>query len=392
MSSEKRILAGWIIDGTGAPARKNVLLRIRNGVFQEVRAVSGDAAGTKDFLDWTKYTVMPALVDAHVHLSMSGTVDQEKRKRQLDEDFRSAKHTISRNLARMQAHGVLAARDGGDRNGYAGRYKKAYLEKEYGSFSLHVAGKAWHKQGRYGSFVGRALNRTRLAEGILKAVDAIDHVKIIQSGLNSLKYFGKETLPQFQLEELKEGVTAAFRLGLKTMVHANGRLPVKIALDAGCDSIEHGFFMEKENLMRMAETGAFWVPTACAMAAYGKQANQKGEERQVAMKTLEHQLEQLNMAKRLGVRVALGTDAGSIGVHHGSAVRDELLLLCEAGFTIEEAVRCASRNGAYLLGLKGKGTLQKGMAADFVAVKGAPSSLPESLNDVFQIHAGERFL
>ncbi|EFK08065.1 amidohydrolase family protein [delta proteobacterium NaphS2] len=392
MSAEKTILAGWMIDGTGAPAREKVLVRIRNGVFEEIRPFSHSAVNPSELIDFSEYTLLPALVDAHVHLSMSGTIDQDIRKRQLSDDLETAKKCISRNLAQLLSHGVLAVRDGGDRNGYAQRYKENAMDVQYAAISLRVAGKAWHKPGRYGSFVGRALLKGRLADGIYSENRQIDHIKIIQSGLNSLTHFGKESLPQFHINELKEAIAVAADLGLKTMVHANGRLPVGIALAAGCSSVEHGFFMGEGNLARMAEMGIFWVPTAFAMKACGACVDEGGAERLVAMKNLECQLEQMTLARRLGVSLAVGTDAGSIGVHHGSAVIDELQLFLEAGFSIEEAIKCASLNGANLLGLERKGRIQKGWCTDFIVAKGSPSSLPESLNDIFRIHAGERFL
>ncbi|MCG6878939.1 MAG: amidohydrolase family protein [Deltaproteobacteria bacterium] len=392
MSAEKIILAGWMMDGTGAPAREKILVRIGRGVFEEIRPFSDGAVNPSELLDLSEYTLLPALVDAHVHLSMSGTVDQNIRKRQLDDDFETAKKCISRHLAQLLAHGVSAVRDGGDRNGYALRYKKDTMDEPRAPISLRVAGKAWHKPGRYGSFVGRALLKGRLADGIYRETEHIDHVKIIQSGLNSLTHFGKESLPQFQTNELKEAVAAAAALGLRTMAHANGKLPVRIALLAGCSSIEHGFFMGEENLALMAEMGIFWVPTACAMKACGACADEIGGERRVAIKNLEHQLEQMALARRLGVSLAVGTDAGSIGVHHGSAVVDELQLFLEAGFSIEEAIKCASLNGANLLGLERKGRIQKGWRADFIVVKGSPSSLPDSLNNNIRIHADGRFL
>jgi len=69
-----------------------------------------------------------------------------------------------------------------------------------------------------------------------------------------------------------------------------------------------------------------------------------------------------------------------------------LQLLLDAGFSIEEAIKCASFNNASLMGLDRKGLIKKGMRADFVAVKGSPSALPESLKGIFRIHVGERFL
>jgi len=392
MFDEKEILAGWMIDGTGAPTQKNVLLNIKNGIFAKIQPFPVGAMKPSGILDLSEYTLLPGLTDAHVHLFMSGTGDQSRRKQQLNEGFHQVKATISRHLEQLLAHGVLAVRDGGDKDAYTQHFKKRCMAEKYASLSLHVAGKAWHKPGRYGSFVGRTVKGGSLAEGILRESDGIDHVKIIQSGLNSLKDFGKESSPQFHLKALREAVDASSRLGLKTMVHANGKVPVQIALEAGCSSIEHGFFMGKRNLAQMADRDIFWVPTACTMKAYAEYAEGSKGERMVALRNLDHQLEQMAVARRLGVPIALGTDSGSIGVHHGSAIISELRLLMDAGFSMEGAIKCSSFNNARLLGLDGKGFIKKGMRADFIAVKGSPSGLPESLMDISLVHMGERFL
>jgi imidazolonepropionase-like amidohydrolase len=69
-------------------------------------------------------------------------------------------------------------------------------------------------------------------------------------------------------------------------------------------------------------------------------------------------------------------------VHHGISVREELRILLEAGFTIPEAVQCATKTGAKLLGLTDMGTLTPGTPAAWIAVKGSPSALPDSLDHV----------
>jgi imidazolonepropionase-like amidohydrolase len=392
MICEKMVLAGWMIDGTGAPIKKNILLGIKDGKFEEIQPFFVGPMKPSAIMDLSEYTLLPGLADAHVHLFMSGTGDQLRRKRQLNEGFHRVRSTISRHLDQLLAHGVLSVRDGGDKDGYTRHYKINCMGKKYAAISLRVAGKAWHKPGRYGSFVGRAVKGGSPAEGILRESDGIDHVKIIQSGLNSLTDFGKESSPQFHLKALREAVDASSRLGLKTMVHANGKVPVQIALEAGCSSIEHGFFMGKRNLAQMADRDIFWVPTACTMKAYAEYAEGTEGERMVALRNLDHQLEQMALARSLGVPIALGTDSGGIGVHHGSAIISELRLLMDAGFSMEGAIKCASFNNARLLGLDKKGFIKKGMRADFIAVKGSPSGLPESLSDISLVHVGERFL
>jgi imidazolonepropionase-like amidohydrolase len=80
--------------------------------------------------------------------------------------------------------------------------------------------------------------------------------------------------------------------------------------------------------------------------------------------------------------VALGSDAGSLGVHHGISLREELGILLEAGFTIPEAVRSATQIGAELLGVTDMGTLTPGMPAEWIAVLGSSSALPRSLEHI----------
>ena len=96
---------------------------------------------------------------------------------------------------------------------------------------------------------------------------------------------------------------------------------------------------------------------------------------QGASRNLEHQLEQIHQAKELGVPIAVGTDAGSIGVYHGKSVMEEIRLLMQAGFSVSGAIQCATRNNARLLDLDGYGVIAKGAVATFVAVTGPPQDL-----------------
>ena len=157
---------------------------------------------------------------------------------------------------------------------------------------------------------------------------------------------------------------------------------LKDVIEFGCRSIEHGFFMGTENLKKMADKNIFWVPTAVTMHAFAQHLKRRGESAGVAQKNLDHQLEQIYAAKNLGVPITLGPDAGSLGVHHGRSVVEELKLLMKAGCSLTEAVRFATFNGAGLLRLKGLGSLAKGMPTCFIATRGGPSNLPDSLTEI----------
>jgi imidazolonepropionase-like amidohydrolase len=205
--------------------------------------------------------------------------------------------------------------------------------------------------------------------------------------LNSLVDFGKETSPQFSQEDLRKAVLCAHHRGLKVMVHANGRNPVSDAIEAGCDSIEHGFFMGRENLKRLAGKQITWVPTAFTMEAYSRMFPRGSRESEVARKNLDHQIEQIRLARDFGVRMAVGTDAGSLGVHHGEAVREEIEFLVVAGLGLDEAVQCATSKGAALLGLEDRaGRLVLGSPATFLAVRAEPERLLKALGSPEKIY------
>ena len=323
-----------------------------------------------------------SIVDSHAHLFMSGTPDPASRRHQLNASFEDLKEGMKSHLLMQLAHGVVALRDGGDYGGHASRYKRECLPGDGLPVVVNVAGKAWHAPGRYGSLIGRTpLEGHTLARSVLKQQDGVEHIKIVNSGLNSLTVFGKETQPQFDLLELKEAVRSGRDVGLKTMVHANGRLPVRMAIEAGCHSIEHGYFMGEENLVRMAGGGVTWVPTAFTMEAYTRMLGPGIPAALTAKKTLYDQLKQMRQAAQLGVPTAVGTDSGSLGVNHGRAMREEVKLFISAGFSVQRAIQCATANGADLLGLENElGRIVSGMPATFVAAGGGPDSLPDALS------------
>jgi len=381
MDQFRHILVGWLLDGSGGPVRRRVLMKLSKAMV-----ISLAEARLGDFKescveDLGSFTVLPGLVDAHVHLALSGTEDGGEREAQRKASFESSSTRIRDHLREHIRHGVVAVRDGGDKDGHALLYKHRVLAKNPSPVAVQAAGQGWHASGRYGNLIGASPQpEETLAQAVSRRGAEKDFVKIVNSGLNSLTCFGAETAPQFALEELVEAVKKAHGLGKKVMVHANGRIPVGSAVEAGCDSIEHGFFMGRENLDKMAERQTVWIPTVFTMAAYAEKLAGGSRESEVAKRNLDHQLNQIRLARSLGVPVGVGTDSGSLGVHHGRAFCKELQLLMTAGFTLEEAVQSATARGAVLLGVEDHtGMLAPGRPATFVAVRGGPERLMEGL-------------
>jgi imidazolonepropionase-like amidohydrolase len=292
----------------------------------------------------------------------------------------------------------MAVRDGGDHHGDTLRYKWDAANAEAQMINIASAGRAHHAPGRYGKLIGVPVESgLRLAQSAFKIDARRDHLKLVNSGLNSLTQFGVETPAQFEPNDLSETVALARQHGQPTMVHANGTRPVKLAVEAGCSSIEHGFFMGKENMQRMVDKQVVWVPTAVTMKAYQDYLETQGHRSDpsfadVSRKNLEHQLEQIRIARELGVTIALGTDAGSPGVHHGAAVKEELRLFIVAGFSIEAAIQCASSNGATLMQLSDRGILEPGKQADFMVLKGPVQQVPDALDHIYQRIVGGRII
>ncbi len=371
----RRIRAGWLVDGTGGPVLTGALLEVRG---ERISAVYPDGAASEKEadLDCSHATILPLLMDAHVHLALSGRVDPAFRKDQLAYDAAGVAQAVGRHLRDQWRCGVSAVRDAGDRLGAVPVAARAHAET---SVTARTTCWAWHAPGRYGAMLGRAVPEGMgLSQAVSDHLHDCDHVKIIQSGINSLDRFGHCGPPQFEFSDLTAAVRLAHAAGKPVMAHANGETAVQQAIEAGCDSIEHGYFMGRDNLRRLVDHDCVWVPTAVPMAALVRLTELTPAQREVARRTVADQLAQIAFAHAIGVKMGLGTDAGSVGVMHGEAARQELALLVQAGLSIERAVHCATGVNARLLGLADRGTLAPGRRADLLIVPGPPQRLLEN--------------
>lgn len=381
------IRAGWLVDGSGSKAVNDCLINLSGGIICSVTKVTPDIELSPEYIDFTDCTIIPGLVDSHTHLTISGTLDPEIRDTQFTDEYHLAELRIKKHIADYLKYGVVAVRDGGDFHAHVLKYKNEFHSPKDTPITIYSAGNGYHQKGRYGQLLGLYLDPGKdLAQAIVEDYKpGIDHIKIVNSGVNSLTEFGRETSPQFTLEELKRAVKAAESIGLKIMVHANGKLPVKLAIESGCHSIEHGYFMGEDNLKRMADKGVMWVPTIIPMKAYMDISEPESQAHRVAGKNMLHQIEQAGKAMEYGVTIALGTDAGSPGVYHGTSIVDELELLVKAGYSAEQAVKCATSNAMQIIDYSNNGTISRGMPATFVVTKGAPDELPESLKNINEV-------
>ncbi len=370
---------GLLINGNGQPVSSNATIYIENG---EIAALATNGNSVFSFkypdretvvFDLSDLAVMPPLVDCHVHLALDGVNFTAARERW--EDPEQVSHQVQAELQDTIRHGILAVRDGGDR-AEIGLHWQNKLTGEHTTPVIRSPGFALRKPGTYGSFLGCGVNMDNLDQALDSlAAKQVDHVKVIVSGVVSFKEYGVVGSVQYSAEELASIVAGARARGLPVMAHASSDAAVRLAVEAGVDTVEHGYFLTRESLALMAERKTRWIPTVVPVAARLDCDEENGgpgrEERLVVEKTVDHQLAMISEAVSLGVLLGVGTDAGATGVCHGSGYLKELALYSRAGLAPAEIIRCATLNGAGILGLDW-GNIEPGRPAALIAVEGNP--------------------
>jgi imidazolonepropionase-like amidohydrolase len=183
---------------------------------------------------------------------------------------------------------------------------------------------------------------------------------------------GSEQLTE---EELRAGIEEAHKAGRKTATHAMGTQGILNALRAGIDSIEHGVFLDEETISWLLKRDVPLVPTLSALYHIESKGVAAGIPAFAVDKTLKlksFHLESVRMAHEAGVRVAMGTDAGTPFNGHGQNL-GELQRLVEVGYSPMEALESGTRVASQVLGQeKELGTIEEGKLADLIVVEGNP--------------------
>lgn len=263
------------------------------------------------------------LVDAHVHLKDASGLDCA----------RSA--------------GISALRDAGFRQ----NSEQGIITGRCGPVVV-ASGWALYRKGGYGSSFGVAVSTPEQMQAeILRLKKAgADIIKLMASGMVSLKHPGQVTAGGFSSEELASAVTGAAALGLGVMAHANGETAIIAAATAGVRSIEHGFFMTERALDRMAVKAIFWVPTIGALRrATGPSAT--ADTIHFVEQLILSQLSMLRYAHSIGVPLAIGTDCVLPDPAYRAAYDEEVALYEQAGIPRDQVMTIACEGGAKLLGM-----------------------------------------
>ena len=181
---------------------------------------------------------------------------------------------------------------------------------------------AIHKNGRYGSIVGKGFDTVKEYENLVREAkrQGADFIKLMVSGLVDFSKYGVITSTPLSRDEMKELFQFAHEEGMAVMVHANGAETVRNAAECGADSIEHGRYVDKEAIEAMAEAHTIWVPTVVTvrnLIGCGRFPDE------IVRKIYETDCRNIRLGKEKGVTLALGSDAGAYMVPHGKGLEDE---------------------------------------------------------------------
>jgi imidazolonepropionase-like amidohydrolase len=375
MTGKKYIFAGWLIDGSGKEVQKRVCLVVEEGKITSTGSIE-DFANIDPSLvtDLSHCTLLPPLIDCNVNLCSSAAVDKKRRKSQALAGFDEISLLISQHVHFCQSHGVLGVADGGSARDYVLRYRDNTIGSNGETIAIKTSAPVSHNES-CSNHNDESLGST--PSTISADIDRYDYIKIMNSEEVHHNMPAASFSSYFEDDELDTIVRLADQKGKKVIALANGERAVKAALKSGCHAIEQGSFMGEENLKRMAASGVVWIPAFLSIKSGLENFTTMSQDG--VTKIIKQQLEQLSQARAFGVKAALGTGAGSSGIIHGESVVEELKYFIKGGYSLVEAIRCVSANGAELLDISEMGLLQEGRAATFIVSRGMPAQLPRKL-------------
>ena len=261
--------------------------------------------------------------ECHAHIAMDGVNYASAMQRH--ENGPDEAH-IRACFEAYRSRGISFVRDGGDKCGVSLAAKA--IAPAYG-IDYRSPVFAIHKQGNYGSIVGRAFSDLREYAALVDEAAALgaDFIKIMTTGIMDFDVFGRITHHDLEASEVAEMVHIAHEHGLAVMSHTNGKRAVLDAVEAGVDSIEHGNYIDADCIAALADSRTCFVPTATVAR------NLIGSglfDDEVLARIADASLGAIAAAVEAGCLVAIGSDAGAVGVTHGQGACDEYACFADA--------------------------------------------------------------
>ena len=381
------IHAGKLIDGTGKATRSKVSIVIKDERITKVENGFIDA-GKAELIDLASATVLPGLIDAHVHITAEfdggNPVAEQVTRTRLYDAFASVAFA-----RRTLEAGFTTVRDAGADTDLVVAMKRAIEKGQIVGKRMFLSGAPLGPTGGHGDAANGLdpeLTHPRWPENIVDSPEAarrivrdfhrrgVDQIKIMPSG--GVLSIGDDPTMQLMADDaIKAVIETAHNLGMKVMAHAHGKKAIDRSIELGVDSIEHGTYADADSYKLFKKHGVYLVPTMLIAQAVYEVAQKHPEQlppssAEKALATVPRMHKNVTDAYKAGVKFAYGTDQAL--VPHGRN-GEEFALLVKAGFTPIDAILAATQNGAALLGKSNDlGSVQAGRYADIIAVAGDP--------------------
>jgi imidazolonepropionase-like amidohydrolase len=396
--AQKTIIhCGNLIDGKSNDVQAQMTLVVDGNKITAIQKGFTKPAGDEKLIDLSQKTVMPGLIDMHVHLEGETNKDQSLQRFTLNDADIAFRSTVFAKKTLMA--GFTTVRDLGG-SGVNIALRNAINQGLVVGPRVITAGKSIATTGGHAdptnSFRKDLMGDPGPKEGVINSPeearqavrqrykDGSDMIKITATGgVLSLAKDGSG--PQFTDEELKAIIETAKDYGMHTAAHAHGVEGMKRAVLAGITTIEHGTKMTEEIMDLMKQKGTFFVPTISAGKFVAEQAKVAGYYHPLVVpKALEigpQIQETFKKAYKRGVKIAFGTDAGVFP--HGDNAK-EFGYMVEVGMPAMEAIKSATVVNAGILGMSDKiGTIETGKFADLVATDENPLTNIKTMEKVF---------
>ncbi len=385
INAQTLIHTSLYIDGISDDSKTNSSIIVEDGKIKSISRGYIDPSGY-DFIDLKSFTVMPGLMDMHVHF---GGEYQSKAERPVKVERETVAILAAKHAVITLDAGFTTVRQVGDSGLVAISLRDAINSNQVFGPRIFAAGKSIATTGGHADPTnGMSVDNYDFPtpeEGVINGPyeaftavrqrykDGADGIKLtVTGGVLSVAKSGDN--PQFTKEEIDAVVEAAKDYGFWVAVHAHGPEGMKRAVLAGVDSVEHGTFMTEEVMDLMIERGTYYVPTISAgefVAEKSKIDNYFPEIVRPKAASVGPQIgATFSKAHKRGVKIAFGTDVGVQA--HGTNWK-EFVYMNKYGMSEMDAIKSATMETAKLLRISDTlGSLEEGKIADIIAVDGNP--------------------